>query len=71
MVKKIVTDDEGKFYLLLTPGAYKVTVEERIGVDVYNLVRTIDEISLPRGIFTKDIIVAKETAPVSTTLQAS
>lgn len=57
LVKKIVADEEGNFYLLAAPGAYQVVVEERFTEDVYRVVHRSPEVKLPKGILMEDIIV--------------
>jgi len=56
LVKKVVADQMGKFYILMTPGSYKVSVEERRGEE-YQKVYENEKMDFPKGIFLKDIIV--------------
>jgi FG-GAP repeat len=57
VIKQVVADMHGKFYFLVAPGKYKVTVEEKDMQGEYHVVHTIDMVNLPRGIFLKDIVL--------------
>ncbi len=59
-VKSVVTDQFGRFYALVTPGEYYITIEEKQPDGSYNLVHRTAPMQLARGVLTDDIIV---TAP--------
>jgi hypothetical protein len=57
VVKQVVADMFGKFYLLIAPGVYRVTVEVPKPDGTYALIHTMERAELPKGIFLKDIII--------------
>ncbi len=57
LAKKVVSDDEGRFYLLLVPGDYKIVVSTKREDGVFVAIHTEDLIRAPKGILLKDIIV--------------
>lgn len=57
LIKKVVADQMGKFYILMTPGSYRVVVEERISEDEYRKVYEEEKMDFPKGIFLNDVIV--------------
>jgi hypothetical protein len=59
LAKQVVADADGKFYLLVPPGAYRLVVEARNNVGEYVQKLNVRELRLPRGIFTHDIIVPR------------
>lgn len=57
-IKSVVTDKFGRFYLLVRPGVYYYTVEEKQMDGSYLKVFESSPISLPKGILLKDISIA-------------
>ena len=56
-IKSVVTDELGRFYQLLRPGDYYLTVEERQEGDTYKKIYQSDIVRLSSGIVQSDIIV--------------
>ncbi len=57
-IKYAVADKLGRFYLLVRPGVYYYTVEEKQPDGSYLKVFQSDPINLPKGVLTKDIILS-------------
>lgn len=57
-IKYSVADKLGRFYLLVRPGVYYYTVEEKQLDGSYRKIFQSDPINLPKGILTKDIILS-------------
>lgn len=53
--KHVVADSFGRFYILLRPGEYYFTIETRGADGVYTKVHQTENLSLPKGVLTKDI----------------
>ncbi len=56
-IKNVVADQYGRFYVLVRPGKYYYTVEEKIADGSYLKIYQSDPIELKRGVFGKDIVV--------------
>lgn len=56
-VKRVVTDELGRFYLLVRPGEYYYTIEEKLPDGNYQKIYQSSPISLNQGILKEDIIV--------------
>lgn len=56
-VKKVITDELGKFYLLVRPGEYYFTVEEKLPDASYKEVYRSLPTTLKTGVLQKDLIV--------------
>lgn len=54
-VSKVVSDELGRFYQLLRPGDYKVSVEELQGDGSYKKVFTSEVIHMPTGMLLNDL----------------
>lgn len=66
-VKHIVTDHLGRFFVLLRPGRYYFTVEEKQPDESYIKVYQSSPLELKKGVLTKDITIERkiETEPSS------
>lgn len=58
-IKNVVTDKMGRFYLLVAPGEYYLTLEERQSDGSYKKIYTTESMNLKRGIIKSDIVVPK------------
>jgi len=56
-IKYAVADKFGRFYLLVRPGVYYFTVEEKLPDGSYQKLMQSNPMSLPKGILTNDIYV--------------
>ena len=56
-VKKIVTDELGRFYLLVRPGEYYFTVEEKLPDASYKQVYRSEPQTLKTGVLKKDLLI--------------
>lgn len=57
LLRKVVTDELGRFYLLVSPGTYDITVQEKQMDGSYALVYTKHNVLLKKGVLNEDIIV--------------
>lgn len=57
LLRKVVTDEHGRFYLLVAPGTYNITVQEKQLDGTYALVYTMNNVILKKGVLTEDIMV--------------
>jgi hypothetical protein len=57
LMKKIVSDELGRFYLLVPPGVYDVTVSEKQDDASYAVVWQKKNVSFKKGILDEDILV--------------
>ncbi|MEK7478229.1 MAG: carboxypeptidase-like regulatory domain-containing protein, partial [Patescibacteria group bacterium] len=58
-VKKIVADALGRFYVLVRPGIYYLTVEEKLSDGSYQKVYQSEPMELKRGVLEKNILVKR------------
>ncbi len=66
VVKKTVADETGKFYLLVPPGTYYLTVEEKLPDGSYHQVLKTPDLELKKGVIKEDLLVAgAQTPPTS------
>lgn len=56
-VKRVVTDELGRFYLLIRPGKYYFTVEEKMSDGSYQKIHQSTPTNLSQGVLRDDIIV--------------
>lgn len=56
-VKNVVTDQVGNFYILVRPGTYYYTVEEKVPDGSYQKVYQSEPVELKKGVFTEDLYV--------------
>ena len=56
-VKKVITDDLSKFYLLVRPGDYYFTVEEKLPDASYKEIYRSAPMTLKTGVLNKDLII--------------
>lgn len=54
-VKKVIADEEGRFYLLVRPGRYYFTIEEQVDKDVYKEVYRSNPLTLDKGVLPEKI----------------
>jgi hypothetical protein len=57
IVKKVTTDMFGRFYLLIPPGVYNITAQEKQLDGTYKEVYRKGSVNLKKGVLTKDIII--------------
>ena len=57
IAKKIVADEMGRFYALISPGRYTVTVEEKLPDGSYKEVLRSEGIELKRGVIMEDLLI--------------
>jgi hypothetical protein len=57
IVKKSVSDETGRFYFLVPPGKYYITVEQKMPDGNYQKVLETEEQQLKGGVLTSDILV--------------
>ncbi|KKU79355.1 MAG: Alpha amylase catalytic region [Parcubacteria group bacterium GW2011_GWA2_47_7] len=57
VVKKLVADEHGKFYFLVPPGTYYVTIEEKLPDGTYQEVLHTKEMTLKKGVVEGDFLV--------------
>jgi hypothetical protein len=57
VVKKVVADEHGRFYLLVSPGNYYVTVEEKLPDGTYHEVLRTKEMHLKKGVLDENLLV--------------
>lgn len=57
-VKRVVADMFGRFYLLLRPGTYYLTFEEKLPSGSYRLVHKTEPLNLKTGLFDKDVVIS-------------
>lgn len=62
-MKSTVTDEYGRFYLLLEPGKYYWTVEIHQPDDSYRLIYTSEPVHLKNGVIQKNIVVPEIDSP--------
>lgn len=58
LIRKVVADELGRFYVLVPPGEYYLTVEEKLADQTYNLIYKTEPMKLKKGVVTKDIIIS-------------
>lgn len=58
LIKKVVADEFGRFYILVQPGRYYLTVEAKNDDQSYTLVQKTEVLHLAKGVLTKDITIA-------------
>lgn len=58
LIKKVVADELGRFYVLVPPGEYYLTVEEKLADQSYNLIYKSEPMKLKDGVIAKDIVIA-------------
>lgn len=57
VVKKSVSDESGRFYFLVPPGKYFVTIEEKLPDGSYKEVMRTEEMDLKGGVIKNDLLV--------------
>ena len=57
VVKKTVADETGKFYFLVPPGTYYVTVEEKLSDGSYKEVLRTKDMALTKGVVSEDFLI--------------
>jgi hypothetical protein len=58
MIKKVVADEFGKFYVLVPPGSYTITVEEKKPDATYTKVLETGVLELRKGVLQDDLVLA-------------
>lgn len=58
LIKKVVADEFGRFYVLVPPGEYYMTVEEKLADQSYALIYKSEPMSLNKGVIAKDVVIA-------------
>ena len=56
-IKSVATDALGRFFLLIPPGDYYLTVEEKLADGTYQKIHQTPTLHLTRGLVTKDLTV--------------
>ncbi|HPV33657.1 MAG TPA: hypothetical protein PLS91_02150, partial [Candidatus Paceibacterota bacterium] len=56
-VKNVVTDQVGNFYILVRPGSYYYTVEEKLSDGSYQKIYQSEPLELKKGVFATDLRV--------------
>ena len=56
-VKRLVADELGRVYLLVRPGQYYLTVEEKLADGSYRQVLKSEQLNLKKGVLESDIII--------------
>ena len=69
-VKAVVADEFGRFFMLVSPGRYYITVEAKQADGSYKKVYTSPPTEWKRGVINKDIVLNKVNEPVLTGLPA-
>ncbi|HEY4514721.1 MAG TPA: hypothetical protein VJJ22_01015 [Candidatus Paceibacterota bacterium] len=64
-VKRVVTDGFGRFYLLVSPGTYYITVDAKVGDGSYRRVYRSSSMHLSKGVLSGDIIIGANEATES------
>lgn len=62
--KRLVADQLGRFYVLVGPGTYYFTVEEKLSDGSYQLVHKTEPMELKKGVLEKDIIIPEKVEPI-------
>lgn len=57
VVKKTVTDETGKFYFLIPPGTYFITIEEKLPDGTYHEVLRTKDLMLTKGVVKEDFLI--------------
>ncbi len=57
VVKKIVADESGKFYFLVPPGTYYITIDEKLPDGSYHEVLHTKDMVLSKGVVKEDFLV--------------
>ena len=57
VVKKTVADASGKFYFLISPGTYYITIEEKLPDGSYHEVLHTKDMALPKGVVKEDFLI--------------
>ncbi len=57
VVKKTVTDETGKFYFLIPPGTYFITIEEKLPDGTYHEVLRTKDLALTKGVVSEDFLI--------------
>ena len=57
MVKKVVADDHGRFYFLVPPGTYTLTVEEKQPDATYRKILETGALELRKGVLRDDLVL--------------
>jgi hypothetical protein len=57
VVKKTVSDESGRYYFLVPPGKYYLTVEEKLPDASYKEIMRTEEMDLKGGVVKEDIFV--------------
>lgn len=55
--RKVVADERGRFYMLVPPGRYYLTVEEKLPDESYREVLRTTEMELKKGVVTEDLLI--------------
>lgn len=58
LIKKVVADEFGGFYVLVPPGEYYLTVEEKLADQTYSLIYKSEPMKLKKGVVDKDLIIS-------------
>ena len=56
-IKTVTTDVLGRLYVLVRPGTYYLTVEEKIADGTYQKVKQTEPMLLSKGVLDQDVLV--------------
>ncbi len=62
-IKKVITDGFGRFFVLVRPGVYYLTVEEKQADASYRLVYQSEPLTLKRGVLSDNIVIPRVDVP--------
>ena len=62
-IKRVVTDQFGRFYLLVSPGKYYLTIDAKMPDGSYRRVHRSEELDLVKGVLVGDIKVGQNPQP--------
>ena len=60
-VKRVVADEFGRFYMLVSPGDYYITIDAKQADGSYRRVHRSEELNLPKGVLSGDIIIGNSS----------
>lgn len=64
--RSVVADMMGRFYILIRPGIYYYTVEEKLPDGTYKKIYKSPDINMPKGVLKTDIIIGEDDTDTGT-----
>ncbi len=64
-VKRLVADEFGRFYLLVAPGRYYITIDAKQNDGSYRRVYRSLDLNLPKGVLNEDIKIDDDSVPLT------